>query len=228
MINRLSRLGTIVFKTTVVLISIIVISIGTEKKEILASNLFRERTAKFEYKYIDYEIIERYNYNLPLFDSVVLIEGEKGIVATSGDGKEEIVIQEPINKIIEIGMGNPENFTSDMTGYGPDCVGCRGRVACPPHKKISYDNIYYYDSDFDELRIVAADRTVPCGTIVEISGFRTTKFLPDNNPIRAIVLDRGGAIKGKKLDLLFRTEKETLTFGYQRNINVQILRWGWE
>ena len=42
-----------------------------------------------------------------------------------------------------------------------------------------------------------------------------------------IVLDRGSAIVGLTMDLLYPSEKDTLVIGRQRNINFQVKRWGW-
>lgn len=52
--------------------------------------------------------------------------------------------------------------------------------------------------------LVAADRSIPFGTMVQIPGYGT-----------APVLDRGGAIKGARLDVLFATHAEALQWGVQ-------------
>ena len=49
----------------------------------------------------------------------------------------------------------------------------------------------------------------------------------DNKDFYAIVLDRGSAIVGLTMDLLYGSEKETVVVGRQRNIKFSIDRVGW-
>jgi len=59
------------------------------------------------------------------------------------------------------------------------------------------------------MKLVAADTTLlPFGTIVSIPGYHEGKPVP--------VLDRGGKIKGKRLDLLYPTHDIALKWGAQR------------
>lgn len=113
------------------------------------------------------------------------------------------------------------NFTGTLTGYGADCVGCSGIVGCPPHQDVRNNNIYYNDSTYGNIRILAADPSIPCGSIIEISNY---KFL--ESPFYGIVLDRGSAIKGLTMDLLYENENETVKIGRQYNIDFKIERWG--
>lgn len=55
-----------------------------------------------------------------------------------------------------------------------------------------------------EGKLVAAPPDIPFGTKVFIPGYGT-----------AVVADRGGAIKGKRLDVLFPTHQEALNWGVQ-------------
>ena len=64
-------------------------------------------------------------------------------------------------------------------------------------------------------RFVAAPKTYPFGTKMIIPGYN------DGKPV--IVRDRGGAIKGNKLDLYFDTHQEALNWG-RKPINVEILK----
>ncbi|MDD2469646.1 MAG: 3D domain-containing protein [Bacilli bacterium] len=113
-----------------------------------------------------------------------------------------------------------DTFVGQLTGYGPDCVGCSGITASGYNVKTG--NIYYYDKLYGKIRIVAADRKIPIGSIVRITA---SKIYAE--PITAIVLDRGGAIKGNKMDLLFENEAATRFVGRQRNVKYEILRQGW-
>ena len=115
-------------------------------------------------------------------------------------------------------------FTGTLTGYGPDCPGCLGMVYCSPYPNVQNGNIYYNDSKYGKIRILAADYSIPCGSIVRISNF---KFV-DGNEFVGIVLDRGSAIVGLTMDLLYPSEKDTEIIGRQYNINFKIERWGWD
>ena len=54
-------------------------------------------------------------------------------------------------------------------------------------------------------KFVAAPRGVPFGTMVVVPGYSGGRAVP--------VLDRGGAIKGKRLDVFYPTHKEALRWG---------------
>lgn len=123
---------------------------------------------------------------------------------------------------VSLAADNDVIFNGTMTGYGPDCVGCSGRVGCAPYPNVSNGNITYNDASYGTVRIVAADASVPCGTIVKISNVTFT-----DEPFYAIVLDRGGAIKGTLFDLLFETEQDALIVGRQKNVQYEIQRLGW-
>lgn len=53
-------------------------------------------------------------------------------------------------------------------------------------------------------KLIAAPKEIPFGTWIEIEGYGWAE-----------VLDRGGSIKGKRLDLLFPTHQEALNWGVQ-------------
>ncbi len=124
----------------------------------------------------------------------------------------------------EMAFANVENesvsYTSSLTGYGPDCPGCGGKVGCYPYQDVRNDNIYFDDSEFGSINIVAASKQVPCGTVLRISNLY-------DSPLIVIVLDRGGAIVDNKLDLLFSSQDEAIWVGRRNNIYTEVLRWGW-
>lgn len=114
-------------------------------------------------------------------------------------------------------------FIGTLTGYGPDCPGCGGMVYCKPNPNVQNGNIYYTDSQYGKLRILAADYSIPCGSIIKIENY---KFIPGNE-FYGIVMDRGSAIVGLTMDLLYPSEADTVIIGRQRNIRFTIERWGW-
>jgi 3D (Asp-Asp-Asp) domain-containing protein len=88
----------------------------------------------------------------------------------------------------------------EVTAYCP-CTKCCGENAqgiTASGRDVSYNN----------SRFVAADTTVlPFNTKLVIPGYHNGATVP--------VIDRGGAIKGNKLDLYFPTHEEALQWGRQ-------------
>ncbi len=109
------------------------------------------------------------------------------------------------------------SYTGDISHYAADCRGCTGVTASGYNIR---NTLYYSDQEFGNVRIVAADGSIPFGTIIRI---RTT-----NDVILAIVLDRGGIGFGKKylFDLLCESEQEAYQLGVLRNTSIEILRKG--
>ena len=138
--------------------------------------------------------------------------------------KETSKLVTSVADIKTYGMDNKLKFIGTLTGYGPDCPGCGGRVACYPNPDVRNGNIYYNDNDYGKIRILAADKSIPCGSIVHIKNY---KFV-DNNEFIGIVLDRGSSIVGLTMDLLYPSEADTVIIGRQRNIEFNIERWGWK
>lgn len=95
----------------------------------------------------------------------------------------------------------------NVSWYGSDCTGCSGITA----SGISVKSSIYYNG----YGIAAADWNVlPPYSIIEVQGYG-----------RYIILDKGGAIKNKKLDLLTTSEAKSREYGRQ-NLEVEVLRWG--
>lgn len=134
--------------------------------------------------------------------------------------KEYTYVSREINifKKVEIKEKILATYSGPITAYGPDCKGCTGITAS------GYDvrnNIYYSDKEYGKIRIVAADKSIPFGTIIRIR-----KIFKE--PLIAIVLDRGSAIGFNKrvyIDLLYISEKETLAFG-KKTATFEVLRYG--
>ena len=144
-----------------------------------------------------------------------IVESPKVDVSSSAPVEETVPqVQEtqPVSSGLEVQTGA-------ISSYGPDCVGCSGTLASGFYA--GNGNIYYQDSTYGSVRIVAGDRSYPFGTIVQVSGTPLGDF-------NAIVLDRGGGIGfGKRFlfDLLFPSEAEG--FGSYWNITFTILRYGY-
>jgi len=126
-----------------------------------------------------------------------------------------------IFKEVEITEEVLATYNGIITAYGPDCKGCSGITASGYNVR---NNIYYNDKEYGKVRILAADKSLPFGTIVRIKNLNIF-----DDEFLAIVLDRGGAIgfnKKANFDLLYRSEKETNFFG-SRQATFEILRRGY-
>lgn len=108
-------------------------------------------------------------------------------------------------------------FVGRMSGYGPDCNGCSGYLAYQGIY-VGDGTIYYNDKQYGLLRIVAGDRSIPFGSIIEV-----------NDTFKAIVLDRGGAIGFNKsflFDLLYSSEEIANENGILVDAKFDVLRYG--
>ena len=88
-----------------------------------------------------------------------------------------------------------------ITAYCPEKC-CCGRYA--DHVTASGHMIAYGD------KFIAAPKSIPFGTWIDIEGYGYAE-----------VLDRGGAIKGNRLDVYFDTHQEALNWGI-RMIEVEL------
>ena len=135
--------------------------------------------------------------------------------------EKEIVVFPTFNEAMQVASTSPVAFMGKLTAYGPDCPGCSGNSACPPRQNFKNGNIYFEDQDYGKVRVVAADRSIPCGSIVRISGINIY-----SEPILAIVMDRGGAVKGNHMDLLFTSQSNLEGFATS-NVKFELIRYGW-
>ena len=146
-------------------------------------------------------------------------------IITKYDSRSKLINVREVSNMQEVslyGSSTPVAFVGQMTAYNPVCVGCTGKVACPPRQDVRNGNIYFNDSTYGKIRILAADPAIPCGSIVKI-----TNVSFSNEPIIGIVLDRGGAIKGNIMDFLVTETDDMDIVGRQRNVRYEIIRWGW-
>ena len=135
--------------------------------------------------------------------------------------KVEIPFFESFYDAISVASTSPVAFNGKLTAYGPDCPGCSGNSACPPRQNFKNGNIYFEDQVYGTVRVVAADRSIPCGSIVRISGINIY-----SEPILAIVMDRGGAVNGNYMDLLFTSQSNLEDF-VTSNVKFELIRYGW-
>lgn len=180
-----------------------------------------------------YTTIVNYNSKLPSNITNIITKGTVGLSYIDSNDNV-VVVQEMEPEVVEKGSGAYGLYRGTLTGYGPDCVGCSkvGNVACFTKNKKNHslvnDGIYYTDDEYGKVRIVAAAKAFPCGTIVQITKKGGTPFY-------AVVLDRGGSMnsawsEGRVwMDLAYEANamagSDNLT---GRNIiDFSVQRWGW-
>ena len=217
------------FLVTIVLFVCFLSFLEKEEKLTVVNNNINKTTDVLQSE-VPYSTQVIYDNSLSASITKVVQEGKNGIVIKQNS--LEKVLVETVDEIIRVGtMINStykekeedlivDTFMGSMTAYGPDCVGCSGIVACKPYQDVRNGNIYYNDAKYGQVRIVASDGSIPCGSIIKITNVFGEPFL-------AITLDRGGAIKGTKMDLLYNSEDETRPFGVKQNIQYDFFRWGW-
>lgn len=106
---------------------------------------------------------------------------------------------------------NLTQLTMLATYYGPDCAGCSGTTATG----IDVSRTIYANG----LRVIAVDpRVIPLGSIVRVE-------YADGTTFKAIAGDTGGAIKGRRIDILVSSENEAYRLGKQ-TVTVTILKYG--
>ena len=203
-------------------ISIAKTSTVQDDMEIEITRVEKEYESVYEEINLDVEYV--YTDDIPSNEQEVWNEGTPKVIEhviekvyKNGDHVEETevqtnVIDEGQPRTIAIGTGPITSFVANMTAYTADCPGCGARVACQPYTDVS-STISFNDSTYGSVRIVAAGKDYPCGTIVDIDGIG-----------KAIVLDRGGAITGNDLDLLVNTNAWDFGRKYKQT---KVLRLGW-
>ena len=178
-------------------------------------------TGESQVKYVDSKILSE-EFDEEVNDAYV----EEELNVKEETIIDEVIVEEKVtyNEVVQetyeeveatVAIEN-EILIGKMTGYGPDCYGCSGYLANGMY--VGDGTIYYNDSEYGNVRIVAGDKKYKFGTIVKI-----------NDSMLAIVLDRGGAIgvgKGALFDLLYQSEAIANENGVLTNAKFEILRNG--
>lgn len=150
---------------------------------------------------------------------------ENDTTNTIQEENEVVVEEEPSQPTVNIvdtsSFAVLSQETVNLSHYGHDCYGCTTGLTASGYY-VGDGRIYYNDNTFGSVRIVAADRKYPLGTIVRLDYYGST--------ITAIVLDRGGAIgDGKRfqIDLLMPNEQEANQLGIVQATKLEVLRLGY-
>ena len=118
------------------------------------------------------------------------------LIITDGDRAKDGLFDDKYIEVLEDFL-EPTTFEANVSAYCP-CEKCCGRFA---------DGITASGAVAEGF-FVAAPPEIPFGTLISIPGYAGGLPVP--------VLDRGGAIKGNKLDVFFSTHQEALNWGRQK------------
>ncbi|QIK56554.1 hypothetical protein G7059_01200 [Erysipelothrix sp. HDW6A] len=127
-------------------------------------------------------------------------------------------------------------FTSEkITRYGANCNGCGvgadGRGSTSAGILVGDNEVRQRDGSwktgvtYEGYYILATSSSIPLCSVVEISNHKISGAgVQPGVPFKAIVLDRGGAIQGSKLDLFVGHENNPqMSIGSMRGVKVEIL-----
>lgn len=214
------------------IIGIITYTIFNKGNKII--NPYKKMTVSVTNEIVPYKTDYVYNEKKPsTAKELVISPGVNGLDYTY-DGLNYTHLSDVKNEVVEVGTGKAGEYTGMLTGYGPDCPGCSavGNVSCltlegTKHSLIN-NGVYYKDSLYGDLRILAADNgEFPCGTVVTVSNNKI-------GTIEGIVLDTGitmrKALKNGQIwfDLAFSSESEASKAGVTNsNTTFSVQRWGW-
>lgn len=223
LLKSISKWAEIIFISTISLFNF-----GYENKNDIIENDVINKNSYVSVNMITHDVEYIYNKSRPSTYLEVLTLGVDG--ASYNNGLEDIVLSEPVTEVIEIGTGKKGIYTGMLTGYGPDCVGCSGTVACYTKERANHnlvsDGIYYEDYEYGSVRILSADhREFPCGTIIEITNKDLDKEL-------GVVLDTGSGMRKAYdegwilIDLAFENESNLWSVT-NKNTTFKVKRWGW-
>ncbi len=201
---KLFNLFTKTSRIIVVLLAIFFIENGTNKNETKTYN-------------------ENLNRTIDLASMAEKVETEKAIL--NSRMQDQIANNNESNQPFKQNLSIYEamdTYVGDLTGYSPYCTGCSGVL---PGLRVNAreTGIYYTDKEYGTIRIVAASKNLPFGSIIRFN-------LPNESaqPIIAVVADRGGAITGTKLDLLVETSEYAYNNIGRKSVVYDVLRIGWE
>ena len=183
--------------------------------------VYVEGSPKVEETIIESEYRNGVFYAIVNEETIIVDEGESRVVAIGTYVPAPPMPPTPVaapSSTVNVDTTTPEAgngleaFTANVTAFLATCSGCSGITA--NGTDVRYITTFN-DSTFGNVRIIAADRRFPFGTIIYVSGVGN-----------AVVLDRGGAVTGSVLDLLMGSNDNPWQFGRQ-SLQAQVIRLGW-
>lgn len=174
---------------------------------------------------VEYEIVKKEDSSLSQGNEKILVEGRNGRVSTQYEvikenGKEvkrnvisETVINPKRNQVVAVGTkssgiqamnvnaANGKEIYVSSTAYTASCNGCSGVTATGLNLKNN-----------PNAKVIAVDPSIiPLGSDVYVEGYGY-----------AVAADKGGAIKGHKIDVFFPSTSDAYRWGVKR-VKVRII-----
>lgn len=145
----------------------------------------------------------------------------------------------PKEEVTEEVATSGDEFYARTTLYGVDCYGCNVRedgtgntatgIQLNPSLGVMQSNGAWLEGlTYDGYYVIATDGSIPFYSIVEISnhGLSGMGISPDQ-PLKCIVLDRGGGVSGNHIDLYIGSETNVNAISYDGSQAVaKVLRYG--
>lgn len=141
--------------------------------------------------------------------------------------KEQTEVKEEVKKEDSIPVIKEEKkpvqaiatYSGSASYYTANCYGCGGYTSSGLN--VGDGRLFYNDSTYGDVRIIAAGREIPLYSIVRINNTSL------GASALAIVLDRGGDIgDGRKFIIDILTNDSEGIGGVDRNVSVEVLRSG--
>lgn len=140
---------------------------------------------------------------------------------TEEEEESSIDVPQVQEEVVEPVVTTPTypTYTGKQSFYNANCTGCSGVTSTGVD--VSDGRLYYNDSTYGNVRIIAAGPEIRKWSIVRING----TVLGDN--VLAIVLDRGGNIgENRKFLIDILTNSQEKLSGISKNVTVEVLREG--
>ena len=202
------------------------------------SIIHQEQTYTVE---IPYETTVCEDPTLPDGYEVVLVEGAVGQLRktanvvyvnsqeTSHEVIEETIVQEPVDRIVKVGVGGMDPVATGAPAVGDGVIITADGEILTYSRSEQYVATAYTHTDEGCNMITATGTTVRIGTVAvdpTVIPYGTRMYIVANDGSYIYGLstaeDCGGAIKGNRLDLYFPTDPECWQFGV-RNCTVYFL-----
>jgi 3D (Asp-Asp-Asp) domain-containing protein len=155
------------------------------------------------------EAAERQGMTLELVSDEAVVSEDSAEPVAEGDAAGDVFNPDTAIRYFNGRAVRPvRTITMLVTAYSPDERSCGDSA---DGITSSIHNVWT-----NGMNLVAADsRVLPLGSMVSIPGYDEGRIVP--------VLDRGGAIKGNRLDVLFSSHDTALRWGSRR---LKITVWG--
>ncbi|MBR1970109.1 MAG: G5 domain-containing protein [Clostridia bacterium] len=180
---------------------------------------------------IPFNTVKRLNTSLDAGQTVTVREGQTGqltknvkIKYINGEVAETTVLSEvvtvnPVDKIVEYGSSNEQTVSASVNGlsykYVIECEATAYDMS--PEENGGYGGQTATGVPLDKGVIAVDPRVIPLGSRVYIEALDGSWSYG-----YAVAADTGGAIKGKRVDLCYRTRSECIQFG-RRKCRVYVL-----